>query len=48
MAVSVAETEMMCSQHAFKSVKFELEFTPQLWYDNTVTVGIVTKREDWL
>jgi hypothetical protein len=48
MALSVAGAEMEWWQRAFKSVKFELEFTPQLWCDNTATVGIVTKREDRL
>jgi hypothetical protein len=48
MALSVAGAEMELWQRAFKSVKFELEFTPQLWCDNMATVGIVTKREDRL
>ena len=48
MALSVAGAEMEWWQRAFKSVKFELEFTPQLLCDNTATVGIVTKREDRL
>jgi hypothetical protein len=48
MALSVAGTEMEWWQRAFKSVKFELKFMPQLWCDNTATVGIVTKREDRL
>jgi hypothetical protein len=48
MALSVAGAEMEWWQCAFKSVQFELEFTPQLLCDNTATVGIVTKREDWL
>jgi hypothetical protein len=48
MALSVAGAEMEWWQRAFKSVKFELELMPQLWCDNTATVGIVTKREDRL
>jgi hypothetical protein len=48
MALSVAGAETEWWQRAFKSVKFELEFTPQLWCDNIAPVGIVTKREEWL
>jgi hypothetical protein len=42
MALSVVGAEMECWQRAFKSVKFKLEFTPQLLCDNTATFGIVT------
>jgi hypothetical protein len=48
MALSVAGAEMEWWERAFKSIKFELKFTPQLWCDNTATVGIITKREDRL
>jgi hypothetical protein len=48
MALSIAGAEMEWWHRAFKSVKFELEFTPQLQCDNTATVGIVIKREDRL
>jgi hypothetical protein len=48
MALSVAGAEMEWWQRAFKSVKFKLDFTPQLLCDNTATVSIVTKREDRL
>jgi hypothetical protein len=48
MALSVAGAKIEWWQRAFKSVKFNLEFTPQLLCDNTATVGIVTKREDRL
>jgi hypothetical protein len=48
IALSVAGAEIEWWQRAFKSVKFKLKFTLQLLCDNTATVGIVTKREDWL
>jgi hypothetical protein len=46
MALSVAGAEMEWWQCILKSVKFKLEFTPQLWRNNMTPVGIVTKRED--